>query len=67
MRKSREGVFQAQEMIGAGILRIDVFEELQRVWGWWIRRVVMGSVDTGEQGADIVGSFGPEEDSLPKF
>ena len=31
MRKSREGVFQAQEMIGAGILRIDVFEELQRV------------------------------------
>lgn len=31
MRKSREGVFQAQEVIGLGILRIDVFEELQRV------------------------------------
>lgn len=23
----------------------------------------MGSVDTGEQGPDTIGSFGPEEDS----
>lgn len=34
MRKSRESVSQAQEMIGAGFLKLSVFEQLQRVW--WV-------------------------------
>ena len=53
MRKSREDVFWAQEMGGGGggvVCRIDVLQEVQRVWGRWVKRVVMGSVDTGEQG-----------------